>query len=109
LQFPGDYERMMRAKSLSSTIMDAPKFLSLMDEIIKNKVSDLHITPDDYAYIRNAVGEMEPVQSYGKLTNTDILDICQILLSRAFTEKTIDLSFEYHGVRFRVNISHVIR
>lgn len=89
--------------------MEVQKFLALIDEVISNKVSDLHITPDDFAYIRNAVGEMEPVASYGKLSSDDVLDICKILLSRPFTEKTLDLSFEYHGTRFRVNISHVIR
>ncbi len=41
--------------------MELKKFLSLIDEIIKNKVSDLHITPDDYPYIRNSVGEIEAI------------------------------------------------
>ncbi len=88
--------------------MELQKFLSLIDEIINNKVSDLHITPGDYPYIRNAVGEIEPVEKFGKLLNEDIIDICKILISRPITEKTLDLSFEYHGTRFRVNISHVI-
>lgn len=88
--------------------MELTKFLSLIDEIINNKVSDLHITPDDYPYIRNSIGEMEAVEKFGKLNNDDVVDICKILISRPITEKTLDLSFEYHGTRFRVNISHVI-
>ena len=88
--------------------MELKIFLSLIDEIINTKVSDLHITPDDYPYIRNAVGEIEAIEKYGKLINDDIVDICKILVSRPITEKTLDLSFEYHGTRFRVNISHVI-
>ncbi len=89
--------------------MELQKFLTLMDEVITNKISDLHITPLDYPYIRNSIGEMEALEKYEKLTNEDVLDICKILLSRPLTEGTLDISFEYHGTRFRVNISHVIR
>ena len=88
--------------------MELQKFLTLIDEIIANKVSDLHITPNDFPYIRNSVGEIEAVEKFGKLTNDDIVDICKILVSRPVTEKTLDISFEYHGTRFRVNISHII-
>ncbi|MBP9779158.1 PilT/PilU family type 4a pilus ATPase [Candidatus Gracilibacteria bacterium] len=89
--------------------MELQNFLTLIDEIIENKISDLHLTPEDYPYIRSAIGEIEPLEKYGKLLNDDIIDICKILVSRPITEKTLDLSFEYHGTRFRVNISHVIR
>ena len=88
--------------------MELQKFLSLIDEIIKNKVSDLHITPNDFPYIRSPIGEIEPLEKFGKLVGEDIADICKILISRPITEKTLDLSFEYHDTRFRVNISHVI-
>jgi twitching motility protein PilT len=43
------------------------------------------------------------------LGQDDIKDICTLLLSREFTEKTVDLSFEYKETRFRVNISRVLR
>lgn len=89
--------------------MQLSKFLTLIDEIIKENISDLHITPNDYPYIRDKVGDIVPVESYGKLGQDDINDICNLLLSRDFTEKTIDLSFEYKGTRFRVNISRILR
>jgi twitching motility protein PilT len=88
--------------------MQLSKFLTLIDEIIVQKVSDLHITPNDYPYIRDKVGDIVPVESFGKLGEDDIRDICTLLLSRDFTEKTIDLSFEYKDTRFRVNISRVL-
>jgi Tfp pilus assembly pilus retraction ATPase PilT len=88
--------------------MQLSKFLTLIDEIIVQKVSDLHITPNDYPYIRDKVGDIVPVESFGKLGEDDIKDICTLLLSRDFTEKTIDLSFEYKDTRFRVNISRVL-
>ena len=89
--------------------MQVQKFLTLIDEIIREKISDLHITPNDYPYIRDKVGDIVPVESFGKLGDDDIKDICTLLLSRDFTEKTIDLSFEYKNTRFRVNISRILR
>lgn len=89
--------------------MELQRFLSLIDQIINEKTSDLHITPDDYPYVRNKVGEIVPVESFGRITKEDINEICQILLSRPLIEKTIDISFEYQDTRFRVNISHILQ
>lgn len=47
--------------------MQLQKFLMLIDEIIVQKISDLHITPNDYPYIRDKVGDIVPVESFGKL------------------------------------------
>lgn len=88
--------------------MQLQKFLMLIDEIIQQKISDLHITPNDYPYIRDKVGDIVAVESFGKLGDDDIKDICNLLLSREFTERTVDLSFEYKTTRFRVNISRVL-
>jgi twitching motility protein PilT len=89
--------------------MELQKFLSLIEHVIRNKISDLHITPGDFPYIRNAVGDIVPVDGFGKMFAADIDDVCKMLLSRPLTERTIDLSFEYKESRFRVNISHVLR
>jgi twitching motility protein PilT len=89
--------------------MQLQKFLTLVDEIIRENISDLHITPNDYPYIRDKIGDIIPVESFWKLGQDDINDICTLLLSRDFTEKSIDLSFEYKETRFRVNISRVLR
>ena len=89
--------------------MEIQKFLTLIEDIIREKVSDLHLTSNDFPYIRNHVGEIVAVESFGKLFDEDIKDICDLLLSRDFSEQTIDVSFEYKEARFRVNISHVLR
>jgi len=89
--------------------MELQKFLSLIDDIIKNNISDLHLTPNDFPYIRNNVWGIVPVEAFGKITSMDIAAVCEILLSRPFTEKTLDISFERWGTRFRVNISRVIK
>lgn len=89
--------------------MEIQKFLNLIDDIIKNSISDLHLTPNDYPYIRNKVGYIVPVEAFGKISSADIAAVCEILLSRPFTEKTLDISFERSSTRFRVNISRVIK
>ena len=89
--------------------MELQKFLSLIDQVIDGKTSDLHITPDDFPYVRNKVGEIVAVEEFGVVSKEDIAEICQILLSRPFTEKTVDVSFEYRDTRFRVNISHILK
>lgn len=89
--------------------MEIQKFLTLIDDVIKNNISDLHLTPYDYPYIRNAIGEVIPVEAFGKISSTDIATICEMFLSRPFTEKTLDISFEREGTRFRVNISRVLK
>lgn len=88
--------------------MDIPRFLSLVEDIIKNNISDLHFGTNEYPYIRNGVGDMSPVQAFGILTEADISMICAHLLGRIFTERTLDISFEHSGTRFRVNISRTI-
>jgi Tfp pilus assembly pilus retraction ATPase PilT len=89
--------------------MEVQKFLNLVDDVIRESISDLHITPNDFPYIRDRLGDIVPVESFGKITNDDIKSICTLLLSRDFTESTLDLSFEYRNSRFRVNISRVLR
>lgn len=44
--------------------MELSRFLSLVDQIIDGRISDLHITPDDFPYIRNKVGEIVPIESF---------------------------------------------
>lgn len=48
--------------------MELQKFLSLIDDIIKNTISDLHFTPNDYPYIRDKVGSIVAVEAFGKVS-----------------------------------------
>lgn len=89
--------------------MEIDRFLSLIDDIIKNKISDLHFTTDEFPYIRNSVGDMTPVQAFWKLSEADIEVITTHLVGKPFHDRTIDVSFERTTARFRVNISRVIR
>lgn len=90
--------------------MEKEKFLSLIDEVINNKLSDLHITTGDYPYIRTKTGGLQPVAPFGKVSIDDMNDIVQMMYEDDITEKikTIDTSFERWSARFRVNISRVI-
>ena len=89
--------------------MEIDRFLSLIDDIIKNNISDLHFTTGEFPYIRNSVGDMTPIQAFWKLTEADIDLVTTHLVWRPFHDRTIDVSFERVTARFRVNISRVIR
>lgn len=88
--------------------MEKQKFLSLIDEIIKNNISDLHLGSNEYPYIRNKTGDMAPVEQYGRITDGEMLEIAKMLLEEDFTSNTRDVSFAHGGSRFRVNISRTI-
>lgn len=88
--------------------MKKEKFLSLIDEVIRNNISDLHIGSDQPPYIRNKTGDIAPVDSYGVMSHEECTEIAKMLLGSDFTEKTRDTSFEHEGSRFRVNISQVL-
>ncbi len=44
--------------------MELTRLLALIDDIIANKVSDLHFTTGDFPYIRNSIGEITPVEAF---------------------------------------------
>lgn len=88
--------------------MQIERFNSLIDDIIKNRISDLHFWTGEYPYIRNHVGDMSPVVAFGKVTETDMITIISYCIPKPFTEHTIDTSYERNRTRFRVNISRVI-
>ena len=60
--------------------MENTKFISLIDEVIRMNISDLHITSDSHPYIRNKIGNIVPVDKYGVVTGADIENICVFLL-----------------------------
>jgi twitching motility protein PilT len=89
--------------------MENTKFISLIDEVIKMNVSDLHLTGESMPYIRNKIGEIMPVDAYGVMTGFDIEEICEFLLGRRFDERTLDISYAQGVARFRVNMSRTIK
>jgi twitching motility protein PilT len=88
--------------------MQIERFKSLIEDIIKNRISDLHFSSNEYPYIRNHVWDISPVQMFGKVNEEDLSQIIEFLLTRPLSETTIDISYEQSGTRFRVNISRVI-
>lgn len=88
--------------------MQKEKFLSLIDEVLKNQVSDLHLGTDTPPYIRNKTGDISSVDSYGNISNDEMQEIADFLLGRKFEDRTNDVSFSHNGGRFRVNISRTI-
>ncbi|MBC7498223.1 PilT/PilU family type 4a pilus ATPase [Candidatus Gracilibacteria bacterium] len=89
--------------------MENTKFISLIDEVIKMNISDLHLTGECVPYIRNKIGDIVAVDKYGVITGFDIEEICEFLLGRGFDEKTLDISYAQGIARFRVNMSRTIK
>lgn len=89
--------------------MENTKFISLIDEIIKMNISDLHITSESYPYIRNKIWNIVPVDKYGIVTGFDVEAICEYLLGRKFDERTLDTSYSQGWARFRINMSRSIK
>lgn len=52
--------------------MQKEKFFSLIDQIIKNRVSDLHLGSNELPYIRNKTGDIAPVEQYGEISHEEI-------------------------------------
>lgn len=88
--------------------MSHKKFLSLIEEVIKSRISDLHLESDNYPYVRNKTGDMAPVESYGIMTEEEIFSIAEKILGKPFEWYTHDASFGHNEWRFRVNISRTI-
>lgn len=88
--------------------MQKEKFSSLIEEIILNKISDLHLGSGECPYIRNKTGDIVPVESYGVISHEEMQEIAEMILGEAFTENTRDASFSQGEHRFRVNISRTI-
>lgn len=87
------------------------KYLQLIDEVIKNHITDLHIGSGDFPYIRMTNRNVEPVESFGMLTFDDIIEIILFMNPLLDTEKikttTTGVTFIYEndGTRFRANVS----
>lgn len=88
--------------------MSQKKFLSLIEEVIQNKISDLHISTNNPPYIRNKTGDIVPVESFGVLSEKEAEELAKFLLGKPFEGNTHDVSFAHNDTRFRVNISRTI-
>ncbi len=88
--------------------MENTKFVSLIAEVIKMNISDLHITSETYPYVRNKIWNIVPVEKYGIISGFDVESICEFLLGRRFDERTLDTSYSQGLTRFRINFSRTI-
>lgn len=89
--------------------MENTKFVSLIDEVIKMNISDLHLVSESHPYVRNKMWNITPVDKYGVVSGFDIENICEFLLGRKFDERTLDTSYSQWGARFRINMSRSIK
>lgn len=87
------------------------KYLQLIDEVVKNRITDLHIGSGDFPYIRMTNRNVEPVTSFWKLTMDDIMEIIIFMnpqLTREYIQSITtgnNFIYENDGTRFRANVS----
>jgi twitching motility protein PilT len=87
------------------------KYTQLIDEVVKNRITDLHLGSGDFPYIRMMNRNVEPVESFGKLSYEDIIEFIHFMnpdLVRESIEviKTgLTFIYEKDGTRFRANVS----
>lgn len=88
--------------------MSLDQFKLLLNEVIQNQLSDLHITTNMVPYIRTQDGMVLPIENFEKVSLELMREIASFALPADRrgawpTEKELDASFEYAGQRFRVN------
>ena len=87
------------------------KYLQLINEVVSNRITDLHIGSGDFPYIRMADRNVEPVESFSRLTYDDVIEIIHFMNPEFITENlekiTTGITFIYEkdGTRFRANVS----
>lgn len=87
------------------------KYIQLINEVIKNHITDLHIGSEHFPYIRTTSGGVEPVESFWKLNIEDMIEIIHFmnpLLDKEKIESTstgVNFIYEFEGTRFRANVS----
>lgn len=87
------------------------KFTQLIEEVIKNNITDLHIGSGEFPFIRMANRNVEPTKSFGKLSHEEVIHIILFMNPDLTIEKIntiatgINFIYEYQGTRFRANVS----
>lgn len=88
--------------------MNQQNLETLLDIVIQNGASDLHLAEGRHPFIR-VQGDLNPVVQYPQLTKDDIVGILSVMVSSESIRKLgnleeIDFAYDYQGkVRFRGN------
>jgi Tfp pilus assembly pilus retraction ATPase PilT len=87
------------------------KFLKFVDVVITNTITDMHISSGSYPYIRAANRDIKPIEQFGKLTYSEMIDLIIFMNPLLNQEKIehlgtgVSFIYEYNGTRFRANVS----
>lgn len=86
-------------------------FIQLIEEVVKNTITDVHIGSGNFPYVRVANRDVQPVMKFWQLSYDQMIELILFmnpLLSREKIETTetwINFIYEYQGTRFRANVS----
>lgn len=83
----------------------------LLKEVINAGMTDLHISSEEFPYVRVPSRNVEPVTRFGKLTYADLITIIHYM-DPSVTEdmiqnkkEGINFVYQFEGTRFRANVS----
>ncbi len=86
-------------------------FIKLIEEVVTNSVTDIHIGSDNFPYVRVTNRDVQPVEKFGKITYEQLIDLI-IFMNPAISREQLDgmdiginFIYEYQGTRFRANVS----
>ncbi len=87
------------------------KFMKLLEEVVKNTITDVHLGSGDYPYIRVANRDIQPVKTFGQLSYDDLVQLIIFmnpLLDQGKLESIetgVNFIYEHQWTRFRANVS----
>lgn len=86
-------------------------FTLLLQESIKSSITDIHLSSDEYPFVRAPSRKVEALSQFGKLSYTDVLELIKHM-DPTITEQVINTRvgwvnfvFNFEWTRFRANIS----
>ena len=87
------------------------RFDLLIQEVIQNSITDLHISSNEYPYVRTPSREVDPVVQFGKISHSEVLQIIAYMDSSVTEDmiknkqEGVNFIYDLNGNRFRANVS----
>jgi twitching motility protein PilT len=86
-------------------------FIQLIEEVVRNTITDIHIGSGNCPYVRVANRDVQPVTKFGVISYDQLIEIILFmnpLLTREKIETIetgVNFIYEHEGTRFRANVS----
>lgn len=64
-------------------------FIKLIEEVVANSVTDIHIGSENFPYVRVTSRDVQPVQKFGKISHEQLIDLI-MFMNPAITREQLD-------------------